>query len=470
MKRLIPLFTTFLIIVLVACGPSPEEAASQTAAAQTAVAAEWTPTPTATLTPEPTPTVTLSVTPTPTPVPPSLIPITLDSVTQSQGEWIEKLASQSRFLFSPDGQFFLGDVPDIPYGLYDIEAFLTKDDNSQTLRFPGYKAAVSPDNQLFAIYDTDREPGGWKPTRSYIQLWDMNTETMIKEWDMLEPGFYDSPLAFSADSTYLVAVEGWNSPTQTARNVWTLDIESQKETTFVFPSTDHVAYNPYQNHLASPTQVIDATTGEMVADLSPYTGRAIMYSLDGSLMVLSDIFSKFWIFETTDYTLLTTLENVSLWDGMALSLDNQYFVHGELHTTTEGDDEITQLVVDFRALSTPEDFVNILAHPAYENEEGRFTTSYTTSRMAFSTDGSLLFTGGDDGLLKVWDVSTLDEDAEPLLILAEYDKPILRLLVSPDGKTLAARLEIGEVVHEGGSYPQYGWYIFGLLCAGCEQG
>jgi len=58
--------TIFSFLLLVACGPSPEQQAAMTATAMTATAAAWTPTPTATNTPTSTPTPTPTNTPTPT--------------------------------------------------------------------------------------------------------------------------------------------------------------------------------------------------------------------------------------------------------------------------------------------------------------------------------------------------------------------------------------------------------------------
>ena len=76
MKQL-TLCLIFVVLILTACGPSPEEIAAQTATAQTAVAAAWTETPTITAsptatqtnTPEPTATNTPTITTTPTMTP-----------------------------------------------------------------------------------------------------------------------------------------------------------------------------------------------------------------------------------------------------------------------------------------------------------------------------------------------------------------------------------------------------------------
>jgi hypothetical protein len=57
------------VLILTACGPSPEEQAASTAAAATGTAAAWTDTPTETFTPTPSRTATATFTPTITPTP-----------------------------------------------------------------------------------------------------------------------------------------------------------------------------------------------------------------------------------------------------------------------------------------------------------------------------------------------------------------------------------------------------------------
>lgn len=63
-KPLVYLITLFAVMILTACAPNQEQITAQTATAQTAIAASWTPTFTSTATP--TSTVTQTVTPSPT--------------------------------------------------------------------------------------------------------------------------------------------------------------------------------------------------------------------------------------------------------------------------------------------------------------------------------------------------------------------------------------------------------------------
>ena len=62
----------------------------------------------------------------------------------------------------------------------------------------------------------------------------------------------------------------------------------------------------------------------------------------------------------------------------------------------------------------------------------------TVSGVAFSPDGTLLATTGEEGVAKLWDLRTL----EPIVTLKGHMKSIHAIAISPDGRTLAT----------GGSY------------------
>jgi hypothetical protein len=100
MKK-IPLFFPFLIL-LVACGPSPEQRATQTAIAATATAAAWTPTPSLTPTRTPTPTPEPTSTPTPTevivPSIPGLTPTAVTMNLESNGFSCDPMEQEEQYL------------------------------------------------------------------------------------------------------------------------------------------------------------------------------------------------------------------------------------------------------------------------------------------------------------------------------------------------------------------------------------
>lgn len=86
--------------------------------------------------------------------------------------------------------------------------------------------------------------------------------------------------------------------------------------------------------------------------------------------------------------------------------------------------------------------------------------------VAFSPDGKVLASAGDDRLIRLWEVASCKEIRQ----LHGPEKPALRLLFSPDGKTLAASSEdsplflwdvtTGEELQRLG---EAGWSMFPLL-------
>jgi len=62
--------------------------------------------------------------------------------------------------------------------------------------------------------------------------------------------------------------------------------------------------------------------------------------------------------------------------------------------------------------------------------------------LAFSADGSVLVTTGDDGLIKLWNVNALAQTTSalptPLVTLEGHTDVVTDLAISPDGLLLAS--------------------------------
>ena len=98
------LYLISLVVLLSACGLSPEQQATLTATAQTATAAAWTPTPTSTNTPTFTPSPTPTETPTPTLTPTSTAsPTSTSSPTPTQDPDRYYAPDDSFSILAPEG-------------------------------------------------------------------------------------------------------------------------------------------------------------------------------------------------------------------------------------------------------------------------------------------------------------------------------------------------------------------------------
>lgn len=89
---------------------------------------------------------------------------------------------------------------------------------------------------------------------------------------------------------------------------------------------------------------------------------------------------------------------------------------------------------DGKILVSGGDDFSIKLWDVYRAEElnlGRHSAIVRT--VAFSPDGKLIASGDDSGIIKIWDVETMEN-----VILPRHDKAVTSLAFSPDGKTLAS--------------------------------
>ncbi len=110
MRKIVVMYL-FILFIISACGPSPEEQATRTATAITATAASWTNTPTITFTPSPTLTLTPTITFTPTITPTSTI-----TTTPTFAFPVVTVNKQAHCRYGPSGAYlhaadlYIGDI------------------------------------------------------------------------------------------------------------------------------------------------------------------------------------------------------------------------------------------------------------------------------------------------------------------------------------------------------------------------
>lgn len=175
------------IFALTACGPSPEELASQTAIAQTATAEAWTDTPTPTTTTTPTPTSTATPTATPTPQPQV---ITGSNVNNLQLISTFGRGSIEAFAWSPDGKQIAVAGSS---GLWVYASGNFSDIDNRETSSPQVTVAYSPDGTRIATGGMD----------GVIHLWEATSGEEVGQ--LQSPQGILSALTFSPDSAKLAS-------------------------------------------------------------------------------------------------------------------------------------------------------------------------------------------------------------------------------------------------------------------------
>lgn len=287
--------------------------------------------------------------------------------------------------------------------------------------------AFSPDGSMLAS-------GGWDQT---ILLWDVRTGQQIGGPLQANGGPIHS-LAFNPKNTnMLAAISG-------ARIVlW--DVKTRQ---LIEPSLDvnslplfSLAFSPDGKRLVSgsgddsiivwnvapavDTSVVAAHSIDRALKGHDSTIRSVAFQTNGKLLASGSLDGVIFLWDVrtgSPVGQLTSTEDTSSLHSIAF----QPGLHANLLAASSGTEIYLWNVADRRLSGSP-----LQGH------------SDTINSLAFSPDGGILASGGDDATIRLWNVATRQPVGKPL---TAQDGAVQSVAFSPDGKQLAAGYEDGSVI------------------------
>ena len=276
--------------------------------------------------------------------------------------------------------------------------------------------AFSPDNKILAVASAT---GVW--------FYDGNTGEELNLFTNHSKSI--TSIAFSPDGTTLAS--------GTTGDVYLWDVTTGEHITIQSAHVDEISsivYNPNGNIIATcgnwddeTIKLWDATTGELINTLSGHQSNinSITFSPDGETLISGGYGRgpriKFWDVATGELmdSIINPYTNViSMY--IAISPDGRKIANGT-------------------GRWKPDVYLWDIATGTSETLKGHMDG---VKSVAFSPDGNLLASGSDDGMICLWDTTTLIHNTT---LIRHYDT-VVSLTFSPDGKTLASGSEDGTII------------------------
>ncbi len=277
----------------------------------------------------------------------------------------------------------------------------------------------SPDGNLFAA-------GGSKK----VIVWDLSPRG---EKSILNAnnGARVRDVVFSPDGKWLaLATESLDANDV---RVWNTNTGTQKSIIQSPGICCSVAFSPDGKRLVtgsfnSPAKVWDATTGKMISVLSGDTAivfRAVFNADGTSIATSSDDTVKIW--DASNYKALKTIHipKGKFVPDIAFS-PNSKLLAIAISSGFTGQVSVWDATTGL-----------LLFH--------LFADQISPLGLAFSPDGKSLAVGYADNMVRVWDVSSMEGEAQPFLLLRGHSNSVWRVAFSPNGTRLATASSDGTV-------------------------
>ena len=368
---------------------------------------------------------------------------------------VRVLAGHEHFVgdmaFAPDSRTLFTGSSDLTARLWDVRT----GDELQVLK--GHSAsihsvALTPDGKTGCTADFDGE----------LRVWDLRTGHNIA---VVRTATKNTSVAFSGDCKWAVlAVD--KSP---ELSLWSLAERKLIRTSHIYDQkVNGLSFSPDSvsvligyvdgtvqlwNRDTTRVEVLNPATPKQTPEVS--NAQTVCFSSDGKLAAASAAYGPIRIWDTASRSLLHTIDPEVIVQRMAFYPGNQYLLHagmgpmalrkvesGALVRVLSGE---TQPVGAVAVSTTTLAVCTMLCESVkmWDLRTGQelpvvpMPKDFQVSAMIFSPDDKLLVTGGNDGVIRIWDLGSRKE----LQTFAGHSKKIRALAMSHNGQLLLSGSE-----------------------------